>query len=107
MSKMENVIEEKITGRLSPVFLEVTNESDKHNVPAGSESHFKLLVVSSGFAGRSLVDRHRLIYSLLAQELDGQIHALSIQALTPEEWEQGGKAGKATPPCLGGGIAKS
>ena len=106
MNKMENVIKEKITGRLSPTLLEVVDESDKHNVPAGSESHFKLLVVSSGFAEHSLIDRHRLIYSLLAQELAGQIHALSIQALTPEEWEQGGKVGRTTPPCLGGSAAK-
>ena len=99
---MQSQIEKHIREGLEPEHIDVVNESSKHNVPAGSESHFKLTVVSSAFEGRSLLERHQQINALLAKELTNGIHALSISALTPEEWIQ--KNGKVsnTPPCLGG-----
>ena len=102
MDSLETTIKKKLADNLSPVFLEVINESSKHNVPAGSESHFKLVVVSANFEEHTLLARHRTIHDLLAQELAGPIHALSIQALTPTEWQQNNKTSKPTPPCLGG-----
>ena len=102
MNSIETTIKKKMEDNLSPVFLEVINESGKHRVPPDSESHFKLVVVSADFEGCSLLARHRTIHELLSQELAGGIHALSIQALTPLEWENKNKASRPTPPCLGG-----
>lgn len=83
--------------------LEVINESDRHNVPPGSESHFKLVLVADAFEGVGLLARHRRINALLAVELAGPIHALAIHAYTRAEWEE--RTGRAlmSPPCLGGG----
>jgi BolA protein len=85
--------------------LAVENESRMHNVPPGSETHFKVLVVSAGFDGLSLVDRHRRVQDLLRDELRSGLHALTIRALTPAQWEQEGAAGFQSPPCLGGSKA--
>ena len=62
-----------------PSHLEVINESNMHNVPKGSETHFKVVVVSDSFEGLSLVKRHRAVNEVLAQELQSGVHALSIQ----------------------------
>ena len=79
--------------KLQPVLLEVENESHKHAGHAGMagagntvESHFNVKVVAESFDGLSLVQRHRMIYALLAEEMaPGGIHALSINAKTPSE----------------------
>ncbi|MEJ2114507.1 MAG: BolA/IbaG family iron-sulfur metabolism protein [Gammaproteobacteria bacterium] len=99
-------IEEKITAALHPEYLEVANESHMHNVPPGSESHFKVTVVTTEFDGKLLVARHRMLNQLLKAELDGPVHALSLNTLTPMEWL--GKKGEVrkSPPCLGGPKAK-
>ena len=97
---VQKSIESKLLA-LEPEQLVVSNESDNHSVPPGSESHFRVLVVATGFSGQSRVARHRAINKLLAEELSGGVHALAIEALTPEEWQK--KAGPATSPdCLGG-----
>ena len=99
-------IEEKITDALQPEYLEVVNESHMHNVPPGSESHFKVTVVTTEFDGKMLVARHRILNQLLKIELDGPVHALSLNTLTPAEWlEKKGEVRKS-PPCLGGSNAK-
>jgi BolA protein len=91
-----------IVSALSPVRLDVINESHMHNVPAGSESHFKLVVVSEAFAGQSLIARHRTVNKLLAAQLEGGVHALSMHTYTPEEWQERGGEVPESPPCLGG-----
>jgi len=98
---IEDDIRNKIQTALQPQHLEVINESNNHNVPPGSESHFKLVVVTSGFNGKPLVARHRIINKLLAAELAGSIHALALHTLTPEEWVATGTA-PVSPPCMGG-----
>ncbi len=55
------------------------------NSPGTGESHFRVLVVSSAFAGKSRVDRHRLVNEALAAELKGGVHALAIKAYAPGE----------------------
>jgi BolA protein len=62
-----------------------------HSVPRGSETHFKVVVVSSLFEGMPPVKRHQLVYGALADELgrkpaEGGIHALAITSRTPAEW---------------------
>ena len=73
-----------------------------HNVPPGSESHFKLVIVSEAFEGLRLVGRHQLINAALKDELAGPVHALSMETLTATEWtDRGGKI-MASPSCRGG-----
>ena len=78
-------IERKLAEGFEPAALVVENQSDAHSGPRGRETHFKVVVVSARFAGQSLVQRHRLVNAALADELRGGVHALSIEALTPEE----------------------
>ena len=99
---IQSTIETKIKQSLAPVHLEVLNESSQHNVPAGSESHFKVTVVSDEFDGKMLVARHRIINKLLADELAGAIHALAMHTFTPAEWTEKNQQAPQSPPCLGG-----
>lgn len=100
---MQEQIARKLTDGLAPAHLEVINESHGHNVPAGSESHFRVIVVAEAFDGKSRVARHRAINALLAEELAGGIHALAIEAVTPAQWEEAGGPKLSAPPCKGGG----
>ena len=88
---VQNQITQKLTDALSPVHLEVINESSMHSVPPGSESHFKVVAVSDRFRDQSLVFRHRMINELLADEIAGPIHALSLFPMTPDEWGDTGR----------------
>ncbi len=82
--------------------LVVENESHMHSVPPGSETHFKVLVVSAAFEGLGPVDRHRRVHGLLSDELRSGLHALTLRALTPAQWEAEGASGFQSPACLGG-----
>ncbi|TVP81843.1 BolA/IbaG family iron-sulfur metabolism protein [Thioalkalivibrio sp.] len=95
-------ITEKLEQHFDPVHLEVENESHMHNVPPGSESHFKVTLVSEAFTGQKLVARHRMVNQVLSEELAGSIHALALHTLDPEQWFE--RAGKVpdSPPCHGG-----
>ncbi len=96
-------IETTLARQLDPQHLEVVDESANHNVPPGAESHFKVIVVAPEFEGRRLVERHRRVNELLADELAGGVHALALHTYTEAEWR--GRFGEApmSPPCLGGG----
>jgi len=100
---VQNTIEEKLTKAFSPDYLLVENESHMHNVPAGSEMHFKVQIVSDSFDNEMLIKRHRAINKVLEEELADQIHALSIHAFTNNEWEQRNGRVQESPPCQGGG----
>jgi BolA family transcriptional regulator, general stress-responsive regulator len=103
MGPLEATITEKIRGQFNPEVLQVTNESYMHSVPAGSESHFKLVVVSDQFDGKRLVQRHQAIYGLLAGELQGPVHALALHTYTSKEWSENQGGVPDSPNCLGGG----
>lgn len=81
-------IREKLIVALEPTRLDVVNESELHaghrGSPGTGESHFRLLIVSAKFAGRSRVDRHRMINEALTGEMS-RIHALAISAFAPGE----------------------
>ena len=98
----QRVIEQMLNDKLEPVHLEVVDESNMHNVPPGSESHFKVTVVSEQFEGEMLVARHRLVNDILADLLHSQIHALALHTLTRDEWSERGNDERDSPPCLGG-----
>jgi len=98
---MQQTIISKLEKALSPEHLEVINESHMHNVPEGSESHFKVIIVSDEFKDKMLVARHRMVNKVLEEELKGSIHALALHTMTMEEWFEKGKAAES-PPCEGG-----
>lgn len=102
MKPLEAAIVSKLTQEFAPEHLEVVNESHQHNVPPGSESHFKVTMVSSAFVGKRQVQRHQAVYGILAEELAGGVHALALHTYAPEEW-QGPKQVPVSPACLGGG----
>ncbi len=97
---VRETIESKLRSALQPHPLEVINESGGHNVAPGSETHFRVLVVASAFEGKPALQRHRMVYQILEPERQGGVHALGIQALTPDEF--GVHASTTSPPCLGG-----
>jgi len=73
---------------LEPVRIEIVDESARHAGHAGAKSgggHYLLTIVSSKFAGKSALERHRLIYAALREMMHKNIHALSVKAYTPEE----------------------
>jgi BolA protein len=86
---VETTMREKLTRALQPTRLDIVNESHLHaghrSSPGTGESHFRILVVSPLFTGKSRVDRHRMINEILAAELKGSVHALAIKAYGPDE----------------------
>jgi len=103
---IQSAIEAKLDAGLPLKHLEVVNESGNHHVPPGSESHFKVVMVSSEFEGKKLLDRHRLVNGLLAAELAGGVHALAIHTYTEDEWHKRMGDAPMSPPCLGGSKAE-
>lgn len=86
---LETRMREKLMVALRPTRLDVVNESHLHeghrNSPGSGESHFRVLIVSDAFSGKSRVERHRLVNELLGDELKGGVHALAIKACAPGE----------------------
>lgn len=84
-------IREKLNKGLNPLHLEIVDESHMHaghsGAPEGGESHFRIAVVSSAFVGVTRIERQRIVYKLLASELQGPVHALSITSWAPGEGE--------------------
>ncbi|WP_461480785.1 BolA family protein [Porticoccus sp.] len=99
---VQQTIESRLREALSPSHLEVINESHMHSVPANSETHFKLVIVSEAFRGKRPVQRHQLVYSLLNHEREQGVHALAMHTYAPDEWETVQSA-PASPKCMGGG----
>jgi len=88
MSTKEAIIN-KLREAFSPESLDVTDESHLHEGHAGprpgGETHFRVYIVSPAFEGKSRIERHRMINTLLAAELAGSVHALAIKAHAPGE----------------------
>jgi len=86
---MQDQITKKLTEAFAPQSLDVADESHLHEGHAGhragGETHFRVYIVSNAFAGKSRVERHRLINAALAAELAGGVHALAISATAPNE----------------------
>lgn len=86
---LEKAIRAKLIDALEPIRLDVVNESHlhagHHGSPGTGESHFRVLIVSPKFAGKSRIERHRLVNETLAAELKGGVHALAIKAYAPGE----------------------
>jgi len=87
MGDVTNRLREKLSTEFSPSRLDIIDDSDKHQGHAGhregGESHFTVIIESQAFTGLSRVDRQRRINKVLAEELAGPVHALSIKATAP------------------------
>ena len=95
-------IEENVRAALPVEYLELDNESHMHSVAPGSETHFRLVVVSAAFEGVPLVRRHQQLYATLDAQLKAGVHALSLHTFTPTEWQSRGGEAAASPTCRGG-----
>jgi len=98
---IQKIITEKLQQSLSPEYIQVINESHQHNVPDGSESHFKLVIVSKDFEGLRLIQRQRRVYQILEEEMSSSVHALTMQTFSADEW-QANQTVVASPQCMGG-----
>ncbi len=95
---MQQQIETKLSQALPCSHLEVINESHMHS--RGEESHFKVIVVSPEFEGKRLLQCHRRVNEILADELANHIHALAIHTYTPAQYDE--QVVPDSPKCLGG-----
>jgi len=86
---VETTIRNKLMVALRPTRLDVVNESHLHaghrSSPGTGESHFRVLIVADAFAGKSRVERHRLVNEALAEEMKGRVHALAVTTYAPGE----------------------
>jgi BolA protein len=83
-----NELRVRLTQHLHPIDLEIIDESAKHAGHAGAASgggHFIVQITSAAFRDKSLIQRHRLVYNAIGDMMQRDIHALSIDARTPEE----------------------
>ncbi len=86
MGNTEIAIKKLLISEFNPSVLNIVNESYMHNVPEGSESHFKLVIVSDEFKNLSNVKRHKQIYKALNKVMES-IHALSIYSFSQDEYK--------------------
>ncbi len=86
---MKDRLADKLTAAFAPIRLQVEDDSHHHAGHAGArpegESHFRVEVVSAAFADKSRVERQRMVYAILAEELSSSVHALALKTLTPDE----------------------
>ncbi|WP_252179428.1 BolA/IbaG family iron-sulfur metabolism protein [Endozoicomonas sp. 4G] len=99
---LQTQVSDKLTTALELEYFEIANESHMHNVPPGSESHFKVVLVSRAFENTMPVKRHQLIYKILSDEMQGGIHALALHTYTPDEWQKRKEQAPDSPDCKGG-----
>ena len=87
--RVAQTIETKLNEHLAPTRLKISDESALHHGHSGArpegESHFNVTVVSATFEGMNRIERQRLVYRLLADEMKSEIHALALTTLTPAE----------------------
>ena len=85
MAKIALIIVDKLTATLNPTHIELIDESHLHkhhgNVAYDTETHFKLIISAAELSNKSRVEAHRLINSILAEELSNRVHALSIKII--------------------------
>lgn len=96
-----DLIEDRLRHSFAPTHLSIENESHKHSVKPGSETHFKIVVVSAAFEGLGAVARQRKVNQALREAFDAGLHALTMHVATPAEWEASSVV-RESPECLGG-----
>ena len=88
MSERVETIRRRLTAALAPIALDIEDESHRHAGHAGARDgrgHFRVRIVSAAFEGQTAIARHRAVYAALGDLMQTDIHALAIEARTPEE----------------------
>ena len=93
-------IRTKISNKLHPRYLNIVNESALHHGTKGNETHFKIEIVSDEFENLKRLERHRLVQSILKDEIN-LIKAFSLHPFTLTEWEKKEKVFERSPRCRG------
>lgn len=90
VTKIKTILQDK----LNAAIVEIEDESHLHahhkgrmNAPVGS-GHYNAVIVSDQFAGKTIMQQHRLVYTALAEEMQTTIHALSLKTFTPQQWQE-------------------
>lgn len=99
--KVQTQIDQRIKNEVDVHYMTLDNESHMHNVPEGSESHFKLVLVTDAFEAKRLVQRHQLVYGILKEEMT-KIHALAMHLYSIQEWDERNALAPSSPKCHGG-----
>lgn len=99
---LQTVISEKLGAAFPVTYIRVDNESHMHSVPANSETHFKVVLVSNDFEGKTKVARHQSVYRVLGEEMRSGVHALALHLYTEREWASRRASSPDSPKCLGG-----
>jgi BolA protein len=85
----KDVMIEKLTKAFAPEHLDVQDESERHKGHGGwregGQTHYRIHIVAQAFAGKSRLERHRMVNAALEAELNGGVHALALQAAAPGE----------------------
>ena len=89
-----NTIKTTLQEKIGATIVEIDDRSDLHkhhqgrmNAPVGS-GHYDAIVVADSFAGKTMMQQHRIVYEALAEQMQTTIHALSLKTYTPEQWQQ-------------------
>jgi len=89
MGRITETLRKKLSAAFAPEMLEIQDDSARHAGHSGAgpdgESHFNITLCAGAFAGHTRVSRQRMVYRVLAEELAGPVHALSLTALAPGE----------------------
>ena len=89
MSGTQQRLEERLREQLTPVHLDIVDESALHAGHAGAAGgggHFRVRIVSAAFDGKSLLEQHRLVNAALKDLIGGEVHALGLETVPASEW---------------------
>lgn len=97
-SSREKRLHDALTEALLPAFITLENESNRHQRP-GTDTHFKVTLVSEAFEPLSRIERHRKVNAICVDEFSTGLHALSLHLYTPEEWKKRAQQSPKSPFC--------
>lgn len=98
---MRERIYERLQAAFDPIHVDVLDESAGHRSGPGAETHFRVVLISKDFSGKTLLQRHRAVNACLKEELAGGVHALAVNTHTPDEWQARQMQTRESPPCAG------
>jgi len=99
LMNMQQQREQKLIKAFDPIHLEVIDESHEHKMPRGSQMHFRAVVVSEFFMGKTRIERHKKVYRALLKELDGLIKTFTVLTFDTRQWK-GKECTLPLPPAL-------
>lgn len=92
MSSLYDQLHFTLSTKFTPEYLQIIDDTDKHkthlNTPYDKETHFSVFIVSPIFQSMNRIERHRAIMNLFEENLKDRLHALSIKAFTPSEYQK-------------------